>query len=430
MQNRSIAAIVVFVVGLGACSGSSDAAPDATPPASLSSSSTAPPESSATVPTTTVVATSSTTTTTAATTTTMPSSVPGWTVLPGAFDDVTLTDGAELEGRHVIAGCRRDAATSTVDTALPLWWSDDLANWQRGDGPAGVGCLEQLAGTPFGFFAVGTGAQLWSEDGSVWQALELHEQLDLEFQGQLGSAQAIFVSPEEARVTLLYTRAAEAESTIASLVTTTDGESWGFGLPDSAALFDSSGIADVIPGGEGLLAVGSSPGGEFVPTAAVFTSPDGLAWRRLTPRTEAFNDAVMMAIAAVGDGYVAVGGDFFQTGLMTAWTSPDGFSWTRSPHPDETTDPSVAFMTAQAITVDGIEVWASGIDSDARRADDGLPAIWVSTDAGATFGRMDVPGDDSLIPFVILEDGATTIGTWPPPKSSIEGDAILFMRAE
>ncbi len=157
----------------------------------------------------------------------------------------------------------------------------------------------------------------------------MHTLFGFEQRGQLGSLRAVFASPDDDRVTLLYSRAAEAESTAATLVTTTDGLAWTTGPETSAALFDSSDVADVIRGGDGLLAVGASPGGEFVPTAAVFTSADGLEWRRVTPTTSDFEDKIMTAVAATPSGYVAVGGDFFETGLMTAWTSQDGISWRR-----------------------------------------------------------------------------------------------------
>lgn len=235
---------------------------------------------------------------------------------------------------------------------------------------------------------------------------------------------AIFVSPADDRVTLLYSRAAEAESRIATLVTTTDGQTWEPGPADFAALFHSSDISAVIEGGPGLIAVGASPGGEFVPSAAVFTSPDGLTWSRVTPRDADFNDKVMSDVLAVGTGYLAVGGDF-ETGLMTAWTSPDGIVWSRSQPPPEQTDPSVAHMIAEAVTRAGGFIWAAGRDFDARRDDNGLPAMWVSDD-GLTWDRVDFDEATGVIPFALIDTPNLRIGVWPPPFSLSRDPVQIF----
>ncbi len=389
-----------------------------------------------TQPPTTSSTTAATTTTQAGTTTTMPplvSTLPpvaGWDRIPvdrAVFGSVTITSGADFDGVYVLGGCRRDFATAAGDAApVPLWWSSDLATWQRGDGPSGVGCITQVESTAFGVFAVGMGRPLWSEDGRTWETLQLHEELDLELEGQLGNVQAIFNDPNGGRVTLLYSRAAENESTIATLVTTVDGTVWAAGPSGAAAHFDSSDIADVIAGGDGLLAVGASPGGEFVPTAAVFTSADGVVWRRVTPMSADFNDKIIGDVVATPHGFVAVGGDFFTTGLMTAWTSSDGIAWQRSPHPDESTDPSVAFMMAETATVQGDTVWAAGIDFDARRNDDGLLAFWMSGDGGLTWRRVDTPTGD-IVPFEIMATPGKRIATWPPPRSRSTDPLQLFV---
>ena len=203
---------------------------------------------------------------------------------PGVFGAVTVTDGAVGDGRLVLVGCEgfdRDL------TGFPVWWSDDATGWQRAEGPSDVTCMTQVEASPFGFLATGPHGvqnQFHSRDGVTWERLDLADDFGYEYPGQLGVVFAVFVAPNEDRVTLLYSRAAEAESRIATLVTTTDGETWEQGPSDSAALFDSSSIAAVIEGGPGLIAVGSSPGGEFVPTAAAFISRDGLNWTRATPR--------------------------------------------------------------------------------------------------------------------------------------------------
>jgi hypothetical protein len=85
-------------------------------------------------------------------------------------------------------------------------------------------------------------------------------------------------------------------------------------------------IRDISPGGPGLVAVGSHE-----EQAAVWTSPDGLAWTRVPddptvfdihPHTE-FSE--MTSVAALGDGLVAVGS---KGGVAAVWISHDGVSWT------------------------------------------------------------------------------------------------------
>ncbi len=379
------------------------------------------------VGTTTSTSVAPTSTTTAVS---LPEPVAGWERLeidPAVFGAVAMTDGAVADGRLVLVGCGGFAGHSI---GFPVWWADDVTGWQRAEGPPDVTCMTQLEASPFGFFATGYphGAlnQFHSQDGVTWEPLDLSDDLGFEYPFELGVVLAIFVSPNEDRVTLLYSAAAEGESRIATLITTTDGHTWEQGPPDSAALFDSSSIAAVIEGGPGLIAVGSSPGGEFVPTAAVFISSDGLNWRRVTPHNSDFDNKVMTDVMTFAGGYLAVGGDFFNTGLMTAWTSPDGETWRRSPHPPEETDPDVANMTAEALTTAAGSIWAAGRDFDARRdAGDGIPAIWNSAD-GINWTRVGFDEVRGTIPFVVIDTPDQRIGVWPPPFSLNRDPVQIF----
>jgi hypothetical protein len=372
--------------------------------------------------TTTTVATTLADTTT---TTDRPDPSEGWGRLDvdsGVFGGVVPVDGDSENGRVVVAGCQNGDVGS-----FPIWWSEVGFDFERASGPDDVSCIQQVVSTPFGWFATSNLTTFRSSDGAVWEELDLATQLGYEFPGQLGVVDALFGAPSGDRLTLLFRRAAEAESTIATLVATMDGQNWVENAHPSQSLFDSSGISAVIEGGDGLLAVGSSPGGEFVPTAAVFTSPDGLRWRRVTPRGDAdFDDKVINDVMRIGDRYVAVGGDFFQTGLMTSWSSPDGLEWRRLPHPPETTDPSVAQMTAQAVTVADGYIWVSGQDFDARRSEpQAAPALWRSRD-GEAWERMSIEDLDANVPFEILSTPDLRFGVWPPPYSLIDEPIVLY----
>jgi hypothetical protein len=90
-------------------------------------------------------------------------------------------------------------------------------------------------------------------------------------------------------------------------------------------------IGDVTLGGSGLLAVGSVTSGSSV-NAAVWTSPDGTGWMRVSAGA-AMANASVLRIASRGSAFVAIGLDCPPNaqgtcGPAKAWTSPDGARWT------------------------------------------------------------------------------------------------------
>lgn len=327
---------------------------------------------------------------------------------PSVFGAVTISGSVVVDGTIIAVGC---SSGDEVGEGLPIWSSVDAVSWEQATGtetdPFPVYCLDDVAATPFGVLAIGS-RLLRSTDGRVWQPVQFPAE------HAPGYPSALFPTTE--RLTVLVQRAAEAESTIATLLTTTDGATWVEGPAQSAALFDSSAVGDVLVSTEWLIAVGSSPGGEFVPTAAAWTSPDGLTWSLVTPRGRGFSDAYMNAIIDTGNGYLAVGGNPFDTGLMAAWASPDGTTWSRLPPPDEQTDPNVAHMEASALTSIAGTVYAAGSDFDARRSEglQELAALWESSN-GITWERVDLGTLPGLIPFTIVSfDDTTLVGFWPP----------------
>lgn len=91
-------------------------------------------------------------------------------------------------------------------------------------------------------------------------------------------------------------------------------------------------IHAVVAAGPGLVAVGRANR-----SAPIWSSADGLAWRRID--LAEFN--VVLDGVAGGSGLVRVGytGSWFVWGhpiTPTAWTSPDGVEWTARPFGDET----------------------------------------------------------------------------------------------
>lgn len=288
MRRLATLAMTLMLI-IAACTNAEESTPTVT---------TVPEAAAPPTTTTSPVSTAAPTSTTRSPTTTpFRTPVEGWTRLgvdPSVFGTATVTDGTTDGSRVVLVGCRA--------RGFAVWWTDQtaLSEWERADGPSDVNCLNQVVTTPFGLFAGAGGIALRSDDGTAWEPLNLTEDLGPGTSTQLGYLQAILPSAD--RVTLLFSQAALAESTIATLVTTTDGETWERASTEASMLFDNSTISSVVVGGDGLLAAGASPGGEFVPTAAVFTSGDGLAWRRVTPSSPDFDNKTITDVRPTDSG--------------------------------------------------------------------------------------------------------------------------------
>jgi hypothetical protein len=130
----------------------------------------------------------------------------------------------------------------------------------------------------------------------------------------------------------------------------------------------------VVAGGPGLVAVGQEVG-PTGSTAVAWTSVDGRTWtrREIEPRSTC-GVCESLGVMAFRGGFVAVGlagqGD---TGKAAVWTSPDGIAWTRSD------DPDLGGPGSQYIK--GIASWGEGMIAVGR--DDGPhgsdAAVWVGT---------------------------------------------------
>ena len=344
----------------------------------------------------------------------LPEPIDGWQrvfVDDGTFGEVIVTDSVAAAGLLVVTGCTppdRDPG------GFPVWFAAGPTVWTRASGPGGVDCLDNVVATPYGLYAGGPDLVRSIDGGATWTRVDLPD---------AGYIQALL--PIEDRLTVLHQRASLNESTIATLYTTVDGVIWGKGPEESAALFDSSAIDDVVAGGPGLVAVGASPAGEFVPTAAAWTSTNGLDWTRVTPDGPGFDAAFMNAVAAVGDGYVAVGGDWDPTRLMASWTSPDGATWTRSPDPAGDVAAQHGFMQAEELAVVAGTLYAVGFDFDAGRpeGEESHAAAWVSRD-GVSWRRADADDFEQRVPFAVSWPGDAPVGFWPTGNPRFTDHAV------
>lgn len=355
--------------------------------------------------------------------------IDGWRRLDGLPDvraGLTVTAAAADDDVVVVAVCDTDAVSLGRDEAVSVWRAmSQQLDWQVASLPSADRCPTQIEATPFGFFAVGPGIAWRSDDGTNWREWTI----DGDPSATALGTYAVFSAPDGSRVTVLQLRPAPGESTVARMLTTTDGVTWQPATDASSTEFDNSTVAGVIPGGDGLLAFGAATGGESIPIAAVFTSPDGVRWRRVTPTSDDYQNKVIADIVRSDSGFVAVGGDFISTGLMTAWTSPDGIAWTRSPHPQETVDPATAYMTAERATLTEGRLWAVGTDFDVARNPDEMPALWVSDD-GVAWTRIDLDAGAEIVPFEITTVNDVTLASWPPDPRLSDEPLEVYMRTD
>jgi hypothetical protein len=315
--------------------------------------------------------------------------VAGWQelgVAPGLFGDAVVQDSVALGTRVVAVGCDEGAASmgSASATTPPIWVGDGAA-WEQArpvdlPGPS-VSCLLQVEATPHGLYALGWSALLHSDDGLTWSPVVLPTTY-------VGGYLALATSGD--RVTLVTARASEAESTVATLWTTTDGSSWqevGADLPHDSAgagdnpavVFDNANLARIVEHDGVLVAVGASPGGEFVPTAAAWTSTDTLTW---TPAVvEGADECYLVDVAGYGSGLIGAGW-CSSTGNPAVWTSSDGRSWQQAVAPQVDLDPATAYASVTGITTAGDRVAIGGSMFDAAVGDSSWTQWIGSPDAG------------------------------------------------
>ena len=211
-----------------------------------------------------------------------------------------------------------------------IWRSTDGADWEQALGP------DELDGVPLRvawavgrFVAIGRSvgdpcaARVWlSTDGTAWLPVALPDAAGVcptALAGGAGGFLAAGLDPITGRTALMCS---------------SDGLAWT--LAPAQAAFEGNGHPEgVARAGNRWIAFGSFlPGGASERGVAVWTSTDGLAWRRTALLRPAGADACdpgsahMLGMAPYGPGYVAVGRCTVspeQVGI--AWASTDGTAW-------------------------------------------------------------------------------------------------------
>jgi hypothetical protein len=122
----------------------------------------------------------------------------------------------------------------------------------------------------------------------------------------------------------------------------------------------------------------------------VWTSPDGFSWSRSILGEAGYGGpaSLLYGVTVGGPGLVAVGYEFSMDGEGggVIWTSPDGFSWSRLADDEAISDGGSLF----GVVAGGPGLVAVGGD---WQGGDVVPAVWTSSD-GLVWSR--VPHDESV----------------------------------
>lgn len=290
---RVLPLIAVFALVISACSSSTAPVEVSTSPPSLVTSSTVVPKTTTSAPTTTA-SPETTTTTPPTTTTTVALQASGWiqvasdrSVFGGSADQVAVSI---VEGGPGLVAVGRDGNNGALDATV--WTSPNGIDWTRvpddeaGFGGPGSQAMFGVAAGESGLVAVGYDASGGDADAAVW--------------------------------------------------TSPDGISW-IRIDHDESVFggvDDQDMLSITAGGPGFVAVGDDyASGES--DGAVWTSPDGVTWKRVTGAALGGVDTqIIESVAAAGTDLVAVGYEYSGSSWDgVVWMSSDGATWTRAADP-------------------------------------------------------------------------------------------------
>jgi hypothetical protein len=341
---------------------------------------------------TTLTGESSTTTTVISTTTSGPPTRSVWERVPDenvAFGPGRLAMSSVAAGGPGLVAVGWDTSSGVADAAV--WTSTDGLDWQEVViGEAGLQIMNSVTAGGPGLVAVGYDSSGGDEDAAVWTSPDgftwtrvPHDEVVF---GGPGSEEMFGVAAGGPGLVAVGWGTSAGDDAAAVWVSA-DGYDWTR-IDDNAVLGGPGGQAmySVVGGGPGLVAVGYDfLGGEL--DAAVWTSSDGLTWSRVPPDGAVFggpSSQEMRSVAVGGPGLVAVGNDYADISADAAvWTSSDGLTWRRVPH-DEAVfgGPGNQEMLGVAIGSPGLA--AVGRDDSGQ---DGDAAVWASAD-GLTWSRV------------------------------------------
>ena len=305
-------------------------------------------------------------------------------------------------GPWLVAGSR---TTLAGDVTATSWTSPDAVHWTSSSlGPVGVDsqirAATQWGSRQLAVGAIGTGAAqraaVWLSAGPGQPLLPVNDETAFSAPtpttppaGDAAGAGAVMDHVATGALGIF------ASGTVAGLPAmwySSDGSRWTR-LTGAEKVIDAAqepSINALLVAANGVWAVGSVHNGNQT-NAAVWTSTDGIHWYRVLSAQNTFaadGNRVINAIAALGTGFVAVGG--VQTGsawMPASWISPDGVSWSQA---------SEAFPSAPRPTTDDVGTTVNAVTDDlgvGLVAVGGSPAaqrVWTSTD-GRSWSEMALP---------------------------------------
>jgi len=299
-------------------------------------------------------------------------SVDGTTWMRVAPDEAVFGESAmesvTAGGPGLVAVGRTETESGFYPTA---WTSTDGITWERiaVDVPREGTMNSVTAGGP-GLVAVGdvdSGAAVWtSTDGSSWNRVP-HDEAVFGTDSDLSMDSVTSGGPGLVAVGLDWS-SGDADGVV---WTSIDGINWAL-VPDAKAIFGGPGnqaAVSVVAGGPGVVAVGVERTSDI--DAVAWTSPDGIAWEEVPYDEDSLYEGQMWSVTAGDAGLVAVGWIGWvatQNSDAAVWTSSDGITWKRVPH-DESIFRGVEMWD---VTFGGPGIVAVG--SDGPNA-----AVWVST---------------------------------------------------
>ncbi len=212
---------------------------------------------------------------------------------------------------------------------------------------------------------------------------------------------------------------------IGAVWTSSNGTTWTR-VPHDDAVFRRAWVSSVTAGGPRFVAVGTSVVVHGrTRDAAVWTSPDGLTWSRVSHDETVFGQAAMYDVTTGGPGFVAVGFDGPpQTvdGTAAVWTSPDGISWSRVPHDPTVFEPQ-EWMSSVFAGGPGFVALGSRWHGPAEGSS---TVMWTSPD-GVTWSR--VPLDKAVFGDAEVS-GISAGGPGVVAVGEVGGDAAVWTSAD
>ena len=225
--------------------------------------------------------------------------------------------------------------------------------------------------------------------------------------------------------------------------TSPDGVSWTRVFHDEA-VFGGATMRSVTVGGPGLVAVGSDGGAQSESSnAVVWTSPDGIDWSRVPHNEAIFGGPAyrvgvdgahvgMRSVTAGGPGLVAVGWDWPHAAV---WTSPDGITWSRVSHDKALQSASCSppsgscFDGAVGLGMSSVTVGGPGLVAvgDAGHPDSENGVVWTSVD-GISWSRVPYNeavfgGGAGMSSVTVGGPGLVAVGAYGSPDG---GDAAVW----